>query len=450
MKASAHLQAGDRADVTTIATALPRRRGPSNLRLEVAALRDLSKVLAADPSAALHCALDIARALCHAGSAGLSLIRPNAAHQSMVRWELVRGELASYEGLDTPLASSPCGLCVTAGDAILVSRPVRAFAWLENIRPSIHEELIVPLQDSSGRVEGTLWIAHHEDDRHCSVDDARIVEQLANQIVLARSLQQGARDREQALSILQSLQAAQESLLSHDLSHERSQRHQAEASELEARRELTFKETMIDEVNHRTKNTLHTVAALLSMQARIASSEEVRRALLDSRDRLQLFADVHAMISAGHDKSQTVLMPALLEQLCNALRRSFGNIRPDVSLELSCDPITLPVADAVAIALFSNETVTNAYKHAFSNGSAGEVAVRLQYTPARALVLQITDSGVGADLAHPAGGMGLKLMRSLAAQLHGTFEVARRAGTSGTQVTLTMDRAEDGSISLSH
>jgi two-component sensor histidine kinase len=300
MKASAHLQAGDRADVTTI----------------------------------------------------------------------VRGEFASYEGLDTPVASSPCGLCIAAGDAILVSRPVRAFAWLENIRPSIHEELIVPLQDSSGRVEGTLWIAHHEDDRHCSADDARIVEQLANQIVLARSLQEGARDREQALSILQSLQAAQQSLLSHDLSHERSQRQQAEASELEARRELTFKETMIDEVNHRTKNTLHTVAALLSIQARIASSEEVRRALLDSRDRLQLLADVHAMISAGHDKSQTVLMPALLEQLCNALRRSFGNIRPDVSLELSCDPITLPVADAVAIALFSNETVTNAYRHAFSNGSA--------------------------------------------------------------------------------
>jgi hypothetical protein len=74
MKASAHLQAGDRADVTTI----------------------------------------------------------------------VRGEFASYEGLDTPVASSPCGLCIAAGDAILVSRPVRAFAWLENIRPSIHEELIVP------------------------------------------------------------------------------------------------------------------------------------------------------------------------------------------------------------------------------------------------------------------------------------------------------------------
>jgi two-component sensor histidine kinase len=431
------LHAGDRPrDLTTIGTALRRHNGLPNLRLEAAAWRQLSTVLAADPVAALSCALDIARVLCHAGTAGLSLLKPDRAHTT-VRWERVRGGLAPYEGRDTPLGCSPCGLCLDAGATILVSRPERAFAWLEEARPSIHEELIAPLQASSGRVEGTVWIAHH-DGSHCSADDVRIMEQLAHHIVLALRLQEHATDREHALSVLQSFQAAQQALLSSDLSHERSQRLHAEAAEHEARRDLMFKEAMIEEVNHRTKNTLLAASGLLSLQARGASSEEVTRALLDSRDRLQLLADVHAMLCTAGDKSQTVLMPQLLQTLCDALRRSFGSSCHGVSLELTSDPISLPVDDAIAIALLSNETITNAYKHAFADAVAGEITVQLHRTPEHALVLRIANSGVGADLAQAEEGMGLKLIRSLAAQLHGTLELEGRAGATGTQVTLTM------------
>jgi two-component sensor histidine kinase len=418
------------------------------VRSEAAAWRQLSGALAADPSAALSCALDIARVLCHAGTAGLSLLKPDGANGTTVRWELVRGALAPYEGLDAPLSRSPCGLCLDAGATILVSRPVQTFAWLGDTRPSILETLIAPLQDSSGRVEGTLWIAHHGGRPRCSADDARIMEQLAHQVVLALRLQEHARDREHALNVLQSFQAAQQALLSHDLAHERTHREQAEAAERAARRELTFKEAMLDEVNHRTKNTLHAAAGLLSLHARSASAE-VSRALLDSRDRLQLLADVHAAISTGLDNSQTVLMPQLLQTLCNALRRSVGSTYHGVSLELTSDPISLPVNDAIAIALLSNETVTNAYKHAFANESAGAITVRLHRTPERALVLRIADSGVGADLAHAQSGMGLKLIRSLAAQLNGTLELERSTGTTGTRVTLTMDGAADRSAQSS-
>jgi two-component sensor histidine kinase len=436
------LHAGDRPrDLTTIATALRSRQAPPNLAPEVAAWRELSRALAADPSAALSCALDMARALCRAGTAGLSLVKPNGANETTVRWELIRGELEPYEGRDTPLGSSPCGLCLDAGATILVSRPVRAFAWLEDTRPPIFEELIAPLQDSSGRVEGTLWIAHHDARSRCSADDVRIMEQLAQQIVLALRLQEHARDREHALSVLQSLQVAQQALLSHDLAHERMQRLHAEAAEREARRDLTLKGAMIEEVNHRTKNTLHVAAALLSLQARVASSTEVSRALLDTRDRVQLLADVHAMLCTGTDKSQTVLMPQLLQTLCDALRRSFGSSCHGVTLELTSDPISLPVNDAISIALLSNETITNAYRHAFADGSAGEITVRLHRTPEHALVLQIANSGLGADLAHAEGGMGLKLIRNLAEQLRGTLELEGHAGTPGTRVTLTMAAA---------
>lgn len=409
-----HAEEARAHDLTTIATALRGRQGTANVRLEAAAWRQLAGVLTADPSAALSCALDIALALCHAGTVGLSLFKTDAANGTTVRWELVRGALARYEGLDTAVSSSPCGLCLDADATILVSRPVRAFAWLEDTRPSILEELIAPLRDSRGGVEGTLWIAHHDRRSHFSADDVRIMEQLAQQIVLTLRLQEHARDRE--------------------------------AADHEARRALVFKEALIDEVNHRTKNTLQAAAGLLSLQARAAASAQVRRALLDSRDRLQLLAEVHAMICAAREGSQTVLMPQLLRSLCDALKRSFGSSCQGVSLELTSDALSLPVEDAIAIALLANETVTNAYKYAFAGQSAGTITVRLNRTPEHALVLRIADSGVGADLARSAGGMGLKLMRTLAAQLHGTLEIEGQAG-AGTRVTLTIDRQSAAQVS---
>jgi two-component sensor histidine kinase len=364
-----------------------------------------------------------------------------------VRWELVRGELARYEGRDTPLGASPCGLCVDAGATILVSRPARAFASLEDARPSIHEELIAPLQATNGRVEGALWIAHHDERSHCSADDVRILEQLAQLVVLALRLQEHATDLEHALSVLHSLQTAQQTLLSHDLVRERTQRQQAEAGEDEALRKLALKDAMIKEANHRTKNTLQLASGLLSLQARAATSRAVTRALLDSRDRLQLLADVHAKLSTSTDNTQTVQMPQLLQTLCDALRSSFGSTRHGVSLELMSDTISLSVDDAIAIALLANEAITNAYKHAFADESAGAISVRLQRTPEHALVLQIADSGVGADFAHAAGGVGMKLMRSLATQLHGTLEREPHAGTRGTRVTLTVAGGEDRNAS---
>jgi two-component sensor histidine kinase len=394
-------------DLTTDATSLRRGEGVPDLRLESAAWSQLSRTLADDPAEALSCALDVARNLCHAGSAGLSLFKTDGANLPIVRWELVRGELARYEGLDTPVGSSPCGLCLEADATIVVSRPARAFGWLEDTGPSIVEELIAPLRDGSDRVAGTLWIAHHDAGSRCTADDVRTLEQLASQVVLALRLQEDAK--------------------------------QAEAAEHEARRTLLLKEAMLDEVNHRTKNTLQAALALLSMHARTAASAEVKRALLDSRDRLQLLAEVHSITSSSTENGQTVSMPQLLQTVCDALRRSFGSTCQGVCLELTADEISLPVKDAIAIALLANETITNAYKHAFAGQPAGEITVRLHRTSEHVLVLQIADSGVGADLAHAAGGLGLTLMRTLATQLRGTLELEGHAGNAGTRVTLTME-----------
>jgi two-component sensor histidine kinase len=428
-------------DFITIATQLPQRTQRPDLRAEAAASAKLSRMLVSNPPAARPGVLEIARDLCHAGSAGLSVLQLERADVMTVRWELVRGALASYEGIDATRTNSPCGLSLDAGTTILVSRPARTFAWLEGTHPPIVETLIVPLQDDTGGAYGTLWIAHHESDARCTSDDARILEQLAQQLMLAMRLQEHARDREHAFAAMKSLQVAQHALLARDVNNERIRRMRAEAAARKAARALVLKEAMIDEVNHRTKNSLQAASALLAMQANATASVEARRALLDSHARLQLLSQVHALLCGEPNNTQSVFMPRLLQAVCDALAGSFGQTCPGVQLNVSCDPISLPTDDATAIALVANEAITNSYKHAFANPSSGEISVQLYCSSDRAMVLRISDTGTVADILQNEHGMGLKLMRLLSAQVQGALNVTSPAANGGTQITLTLDRA---------
>ncbi|WP_293851867.1 sensor histidine kinase [Steroidobacter sp.] len=383
---------------------------------------------------ALRSLLDIAQDLCRAGSAGFSLLAQDRTGAAIVRWEAVSGALSEYEASAAPRDHSPCGLCLDVGIAILISQPQIVFDRLVDKLPVIAELLILPLYDGARRPVGTLWLAHHDSTLHFDSDDVRIVEQLAAQLVLAMKLQERARDHSHALALFQSHQHVQQSLLNYELHEERGLREQAE---IENRQALRFKDALIGEINHRTKNTLQVASTLLTMQARASSSTQVREALLDNAARLQILAKVHELLYSNADHKQSVFIPQLLQSLGDALRQSFGRANPGVTLEIACDSIELPTQDAVALALLANETITNAYKHAFPNHSTGTITVRLQRMDT-ALCLRIADTGTGLAPTNGGEGMGMSLIRTFATQLCGTLEMAGRGVGMGTLLTLAM------------
>ena len=384
-------------DLFVTRAALQRRRELPDLQAEADAFCLVSKVLCEDPAAALRLLLEVARHLCDAGTAGLSLLHRNGAGEAIVRWETVSGALASYQGTDTLRDSSPCGACLDAGATILVSQPERAFTWLKEITPTSLEDLIVPLYDHARQPLGTLWLVHHDSESHFDADDARIVEQLAGQLVLALKL-------------------------------------------VDHGRQLAFKDAVIQDAHHRIKNTLQIAASLLSLHERATSSEEVRMALQESNGRLQLLANAHQLLYTIADSTDSVLMLPLLHALAEALRQSFTVNFDRVQLQVTADSLTLPVDQAIAMALLANEAVMNAYKHAFPQEAAGEIAVDLR-TFEHEVVLRITDTGIGLPTDHNQGGLGLKLIRTFATQLQGTLTFTAPAAMTGTVVTLTMPQS---------
>ncbi len=427
-------------DLLTVAALLqPPQHGP-DFQAELAAVCELAELTAQDPRAALRRFLETAIRLCNAGTAGLSLLRPNAAGQTMVRWEVVSGALASQEGSDSSRDFSPCGLCLDAGLPIVVSRPERVFIYLQAAQPAIIEDLIVPLYDSARRALGTFWIARHDGTVRFNSNDARIMEQLASQMVLTLKLLQQAEEHGGVLALLELHKKAHRNI-ARNLAEERDRRERAEGPDSEVRQALVFKDAAVVEAHHRVKNTLQIAASLLSLQSRTTPSAEARAALDEGYRRLHLLAKVHELLYRSIESTHEIHMPHLLRVMGDALRQSFAERSAFVRLQITCQQIMLPPDEAVPLALLVNEAITNAYKHGFPNNACGEIIVDLSCGAQRSLLLRIADSGIGMRPGRAETGLGLKLIRRFAAQLRGALVLNNPLDMSGTTVMLTIHRS---------
>src|SRR5262245_55387105 len=69
----------------------------------------------------------LALGLCHAGSAGISLLETDPEGKPLIRWEAVAGALEPRQGVTIPQEDSPCGLAAAQRAPLLFDRPERAF-----------------------------------------------------------------------------------------------------------------------------------------------------------------------------------------------------------------------------------------------------------------------------------------------------------------------------------
>ena len=164
---------------------------------------------------------------------------------------------------------------------------------------------------------------------------------------------------------------------------------------------------LVQEVHHRIKNNLQGVAGLLQQ----ASSRfpQVAPILTEAVGQLQAIAQVYGLQVGS---SGPVGLPGLLRAVAQAVQRTFSR---DIETELT-DPALhswrLPEAEAIPVALTTNELLTNAIKH----GSAGVVRLVLREEEG-GVAIEILNAGhlrPGFDIrAVPAGASGLGLVRAL-------------------------------------
>lgn len=213
----------------------------------------------------------------------------------------------------------------------------------------------------------------------------------------------------------------------------------ARRAEAEARR----RELLLDEMSHRIGNSLHLLVNMLQMQA--TADPRAADALRSAARRVLVLGRVHGRLSRGTEPEAVVDSRLFLEGLVADLRAGVDGVRP-VALTIAAEAHALPLAQAGDVGLIVNELVTNALKHAFPEGKEGVVRVTFRRDGGM-YELAVADNGVGtAALERPGrggGGLGSRILRSLAAQLGGRLEVAR-GEVGGTLCLLRFPVPEPG------
>ena len=199
-----------------------------------------------------------------------------------------------------------------------------------------------------------------------------------------------------------------------------------------ARKAERDKDMLFRELAHRMQNNLAVAISLLAQQSRSHADAEARDALAKAGDRLRILAEGQRHLQPL--APGRVEMRGYLAQVCDHLGGSLAAPRA-VEFVFRLDQVAVDADKALALALITNELVTNALKYAFVDRNKGVVTVALAQTPGGDVELTVSDDGAGYPDGVPEG-FGSKLIQGLTAQFGG--DVVRKGAPPGCRVQVTI------------
>jgi PAS domain S-box-containing protein len=196
---------------------------------------------------------------------------------------------------------------------------------------------------------------------------------------------------------------------------------------------LATSRLLLHEVDHRVKNNLQMISAMLMLQSMSIPDERIQNTLQEMLERVDALGLVHKRLY----QSDSILDFDLADftgEIASNLTAASG--RNEIALNLELESVKIKADSAAPIALVINETITNALKHAFPNGASGKLRVSVRPVQ-NACAITIADDGIGLNQSKVAGtGFGSTLIKTLIKQLGATFTLS--PALPGTCVEITM------------
>jgi two-component sensor histidine kinase/PAS domain-containing protein len=195
---------------------------------------------------------------------------------------------------------------------------------------------------------------------------------------------------------------------------------------------LRVKELLLNEVNHRVKNSLHLVNSFLFLEAFKLEEGEAHSAIMSARNKVDLIARVHQLLYEGGTHNR-VDMKNAIEEIVTDLVVSAG--RGDVNLVFSFSgDLTIKIGQASPLVLVVNEIVTNSIKYGLGSNepmlSVSAVNAREQMT----LVISDNGPGISPTAANRKASLGSQIIEGLVHQMRA--EIVVQSAGAGTTIIL--------------
>ncbi len=207
---------------------------------------------------------------------------------------------------------------------------------------------------------------------------------------------------------------------------------------------LKEKELLLKEVNHRVGNNLQVITSIISLQLQNVSSLQVQSILLDIKAKINSIGLINKQFYGAHNPA-LIRFGNYLNDLLSALIHTYD--RSEIRVDILCEDVTVPINDAIPLAIMINEMATNSIKHAFPEKQSGVITINCA-RHADHLSLVVGDSGVGLPASVDAGktkGIGMHIIKEMIIQLGGTMTIIRHPGTRyEIRIPRTADHDLDG------
>jgi two-component sensor histidine kinase len=194
---------------------------------------------------------------------------------------------------------------------------------------------------------------------------------------------------------------------------------------------LTEMVVLAQELQHRIRNNLQLVNAMVSDQLSQTEDERSQHGLRAINRRIMVLARVYDHL-LGVGMSGRLNFGDYVESLCEAL----PGLRPahpwPISLKCEAQRVELSLSTVTALGLVVSELVSNAYLHAFPD-RGGEIAVAVFCDESDGFGrLIVSDNGIGYQESIESKRHGIGLVRRLAKQVGASIDATRANGTCWT------------------
>lgn len=192
-------------------------------------------------------------------------------------------------------------------------------------------------------------------------------------------------------------------------------------------------ELLLKEIHHRVKNNLQVISSLLYLQSKKINDEVIVAMFKESQSRVKSMAIAHEKLYMSGEMGQ-IDIKEYTRDITTSLFQSYELYSNSVKLRLDVDKVLLDIDTAIPCGLIINEIVTNSLKHAFPDGSNGQIFIEF-HKENNIYKLVVGDNGKGLPMdfdIQKTETLGLKLITTLVKQIDGIFDLNRIGGTMFT------------------
>jgi len=187
------------------------------------------------------------------------------------------------------------------------------------------------------------------------------------------------------------------------------------------------KQLLLKEIHHRVKNNFQIVSSILQLQTKGIEDQKAIGLAIEGQNRVKAMALIHQKLYQNDELA--VRFQDYVQSLVSDINKAYSNTKVTITTEISPD-YTLDIDTAIPLGLILNELITNSFKYAFSPDRENSLEIEL-IQGKKIQRLSVSDNGPGIDSSidlKKVKSIGLRLVKNLAKQLHGSFTYEKKGG----------------------